>query len=396
MRSNLYIIGVWLCTLLLVGCGGDDGRTNDGGESVVDLDLDDDNTTKTIDDNYTYTLPVIFHVLYQDAADSTQYVPAKRLREILSYVNELYQGGIYGQSQDVNIRFVLATHDEKGNKLSTPGVEYVKYTATYPIDPYEFMADNTGANVKYIWDPNDYINVMLYQFKPITGTEGMVLGISHMPYTTSGETALDGLETVSRKTLTKRNLQFPYSSSINSSYIYTQSSRYTQADKGKGGYMYQSSDICVTVAHELGHYLGLHHMFSERDGVSVDECLDSDYCEDTPSYNRIEYNEYLSSYLAETDPSEMSMRNLTLRSNCDGERFYSANMMDYSVSYAYKFSEDQKKRIRHVLYYSPLMPGPKKPSTDSSQARKALRQKAASSSDETADGPIDLPIKIVR
>ena len=152
----------------------------------------------------------------------------------------------------------------------------------------------------------------------------------------------------------------------------------------------------LIVLHELGHYLGLHHMFSERDGASVDECLDSDYCEDTPSYNRIEYNEYLSSYLAETDPSEMSMRNLTLRSNCDGERFYSANMMDYSVSYAYKFSEDQKKRIRHVLYYSPLMPGPKKPSTDSSQARKALRQKAASSSDETADGPIDLPIKIVR
>lgn len=391
---RMMMIGVLLCALLSVSCGGDDGRKAE--EPVVDLDLDDDNTTEPIDENYTYTLPVIFHVLYQDADDSTQYVRASRLKEILTYVNELFQGGVYGSSQNVNVRFVMATANEKGEKLATPGVEYVKYTGTYPIDPFAFMSDNTGTNVKYIWDPNDYINVMLYNFQPINSTEGMVLGISHMPYTTKGETALEGLESISQKTVAKRNLKFPYSSSINSSYVYTQSSRYTQADKGKSGYYYLSTDICVTLAHELGHYLGLHHMFSERDGEAVDECLDSDYCEDTPSYNRIAYSEYLATYVADLDPSEVKMSDLTLRAGCDGERFYSANLMDYSVSYGYKFSEEQKDRIRHVLYYSPLIPGPKKSAAASSRAGTSAHRQAASTTDGSADGPIDLPIRIVR
>ena len=33
--------------------------------------------------------------------------------------------------------------------------------------------------------------------------------------------------------------------------------------------------------------------------------------------------------------------------------------MDYSVSYSDRFTDDQRDRIRHVLTYSPLIPGPK-------------------------------------
>ena len=53
-------------------------------------------------------------------------------------------------------------------------------------------------------------------------------------------------------------------------------------------------DISVTIAHEMGHYLGLHHCFTENEnGDMGDSCADTDFCEDTPSYNRIEYQDTL-------------------------------------------------------------------------------------------------------
>lgn len=37
--------------------------------------------------------------------------------------------------------------------------------------------------------------------------------------------------------------------------------------------------------------------------------------------------------------------------------------MDYSICYSMRFTPDQAYRIRQVLYYSPLIPGPKKART---------------------------------
>lgn len=63
------------------------------------------------------------------------------------------------------------------------------------------------------------------------------------------------------------------------------------------------------------------------------------------------------------------------------QTFTSHNIMDYAFSYSDQFSNDQRNRIRHVLTYSPLIPGPKKGQT---QTRTA------------AEGPLDLPILIRR
>ena len=35
-------------------------------------------------------------------------------------------------------------------------------------------------------------------------------------------------------------------------------------------------------------------------------------------------------------------------------------MMDYNICYSMRFTPEQANRIRQVLYYSPLIPGPKK------------------------------------
>jgi len=366
--------------MVLCSCGGDDGLPK---VKETAIDEDDDNTTATVNDQYTYQLPVIFHVIYNDKNDPLQYVDHSRLAKILDNVNELYKGGIYGESQDINIHFFLAKTDENGKTLSTPGVEYVKWSGTYPIDPHDFMADQTGANKKYIWDPNEYINVMVYNFAKSGEDGSTTLGLSHLPYAVKSETALKGLETVDRDVITKSMLGYPHSSSINSLYIDHESTRYTKTDKGKSGYTYVSSDINVTLAHELGHYLGLHHVYTEKDSKVADDCEDTDCCDDTPSYNRVEYNNFLERYLSDTPSNKLSLKDMCLRTNCEGSTYYSANIMDYSMCYSYKFSADQKYRMRWVLYNSPLMPGPKQ------------KQKTIQRRDKNKDEILNLPMRIV-
>ena len=185
---------------VVTACGGDDG-INEGGKQQVE-DQDEDDTKATLDESYEYKLPVIFHVIYKDANDASQYIPSARLQQLLTYVNMIYSGGLFGESENVNVKFVAATYDEKGNKLDTPGVEYVKWNGTYPISPLKFMGDNSGKYVSYLWDPNEYINVMMYNFADGGDSdEGTVLGISHMPYTIVGSTALEGLETTKAKNI---------------------------------------------------------------------------------------------------------------------------------------------------------------------------------------------------
>lgn len=59
-------------------------------------------------------------------------------------------------------------------------------------------------------------------------------------------------------------------------------------------------------------------------------------------------------------------------------------MMDYSYCYNTRFTPDQAYRMRQVLYYSPLIPGPKKARTGSRAAM------------EAPEGPIDLPIVLAK
>ncbi|HAT62687.1 MAG TPA: hypothetical protein DCS83_09145 [Prevotella sp.] len=75
---------------------------------------------------------------------------------------------------------------------------------------------------------------------------------------------------------------------------------------------------------------------------------------------------------------------LAKRANCSNASFDSHNLMDYSFSNCDNFTDDQRTRIRHVLYYSPLIPGPKKTSSTNNAKTRAV------------DGPVDLPIRTAK
>lgn len=66
------------------------------GDPIISHGQDRDTDIITGDD-YVYHLPVIFHVFY---SNTTQYIEYTRLKEILSNVNELYQGDVYNYQMD--------------------------------------------------------------------------------------------------------------------------------------------------------------------------------------------------------------------------------------------------------------------------------------------------------
>lgn len=320
------------------------------------------NAATTTDGEYHYELPVIFHVLYENASDPTQYVPQSRLAEILQGVNRLYQDKL--KSVDMNLTFTLAATNETGKALPAPGVEYIHWNESYPISCEEFMTEETGKYASLLlWDPNRYINVMVYPF-----VEDLILGITYLPFSAKGS-FLEGLQPIDITYLEKQNLRNPYSVSINSTYINRMSTdRY-----------YDSADATKNLAHELGHYLGLHHVFAENENGYTDSCADTDYCKDTPSYNR---NKYESWYAAQLLSGVNRFDLFVQRTNEEtGENFISTNIMDYFVSYSNQFTADQRTRIRHVLMYSPLIPGPKK--------TRNLRSAAP-------EGMIDLPFRTIK
>lgn len=341
------------------------------------IELKIQQTAIPVGQEFHYKTPVVFHVLYKNKGDNKQYVTKERFAKILQNVNSLYKGQEQHKGGDVgvdmNLEFVLAEADEEGNELATPGVNYVEFTSI-PMDCESFMSDE--RYVSMLWDPNQYINVMVYNFAAVDN--GTILGISHLPLSVTGSNPLEGLQQTTYSHLEKENLRYPKCISINSLFIYE--------DMGVNG-AYNSGDVNVTLAHELGHYLGLFHAFDEdgntNSGLST-QCVNSDYCDDTPSYNRIAYTFYLRALLEEAAQAgnPASLSEAVKRENCKtNEVFSSYNLMDYEVSYSDRFTNDQRERIRNVLTYSPLTPGPKR---------------GAAATRSIIHGKLDLPMVIMK
>ena len=385
--SKIFLFIIAVCTLAFTSCQELEGtdKSTSGSTSTSTDDQDRDNDVITGDD-YVYHLPVIFHVLYNT---NDQYIQYARLKEILSNVNELYQGNVYNlqidttESENIHVVFEMAKKDESGKTLSTPGVEYIK------IDEKEISCDSFMSEekyAKYTWDQNEYINVMVYAFKA-NDDQTTTLGISHRPFSSNNLPAIKGLTEINYYPLSKPT-NFAYCVSINSLYLDQkyEGTRYT-TDKNSKKYTYNSIDPNATLAHELGHYIGLYHVFAEdkEDGSMLKSDNDTDYCDDTPSYNRPAYQEWLTHYyITHRATGKGNLKEATVHSNSKGQTWKADNIMDYECSYSMRFTKDQAYRIRQVLYYSPLMPGPKKPRTKS---------RAWS---ESMEGELRLPINIAK
>lgn len=288
-------------------------------------------------DNYEYKLPVVFHVLWKDRNDDKQYVKKGRLAEIIKKVNKLYS------DNGVKVQFEMAKYDEDGNELEEAGV--MRHEVDFDdFDPEVFLSDDSSAKPysKYGQNYKRFINLYTFKF----GGDGEdVLGISPLPmmpkkHPLDSLATQDGLENYT-------HVSTPWGCCINNESIYSESDKY-----------YMQDDVVVTVAHELGHYLGLLHTFSENG------CEEDDACSDTKLSNYPWYLETLEQRIKEqleADPDyQFNLIDLTNRLDCISSTWFNAdNIMDYAYCLSNVFTKQQTARMRHVLYYCAMLNGPK-------------------------------------
>ena len=297
----------------------------------------------TFSEDHHYKLPVVFHALYWNANNPQHYIEAGHLQKLIDRVNQYYREcGV-----DMNLEFVMATEDPEGNRLEEPGVSREKWQYT-TMDCTSFMGSGEQRYKDLLWDTSKYVNIMLYNF-----SDSQILGISQFPWLPEPY-ALDGISTALKGANLADN-PYPQCVCINNKYIYD----LTNDDEA-----YSVSDIGVTLAHELGHFLGLYHAFNQLNNGNTNTSQDTDYCTDTPPYNKYQYDIRLTNYLtfnpAITSKSSEAYQTYVMRTNSQtGEEFRSTNIMDYAISDANSFSEQQKERVRYILQHALFMPGPK-------------------------------------
>ncbi len=296
-----------------------------------------------------YKLPVVFHIFYNRDTNAQHYIPQEKIYEIFDYLKSAYANC----GQDLGFEFVLAEEAPDGQTLAMPGIDYVQWKIA-KISYTDFMFDSYNEYADLMWDPSKYINVSIYEFSQRIAP----VGISQSSYLYSAD-HIDG--TVELKTYVEpTELLFPMCVSVNNTYL-----------NSDGDLDSQFNDFKSTVAHELGHLLGLKHVFYE-DGASTAGELDTDFCSDTPTYNRLGYtidqfNPVLSEYYSSLDygynpepPAAEAIESLYFRTDKSGAEpfeFESTNFMDYALGRFTTFSAEQKARMRHLITHSPFLPG---------------------------------------
>lgn len=306
-------------------------------------------------DETVYEIPVVFHVFYSQKSQRLEYVEEGHLPKVLEAVNRRFANcGV-----DLKLQFKLAEVDPEGNAMPEPGVDRQKLRLA-TLDSSDFLLDTSftlsvasGERKQaedFIWDPTKYLNICLFKEK-----DAKVLGISSFPYTLHPDTLAGMPKLMEMRPVSE--LDYPHCVYINSTYIYDLEPE-----------SYKTSEIVGSICHEIAHYLGLRHAYGEDPVTySIDCDIDTDFCEDTPTYNKYKYDQYLLrnypaggvftpelvAQLAERTVSE------TNALYTKGDTFISTNIMDYAVSYLNELSPQQCERIRYILMRGPYVPGPK-------------------------------------
>lgn len=271
----------------------------------------------TISGEFHYELPVVFHIIYSDSEDTLQNVKTEVITTIIEKCNQLFQNS--QGSVDMNLHLTPATHDPTGKELAEPGIDRIQRTNSAYKSSESFLKETNTIDGDLLWDPNQYVNVFVFTF-----VESNVSGRTTLPHTPR-QNSLIGLH--ANNIFYTKTPNFPWGITLNNKYIY-------------------EPDNFQTMAHELGHYLGLFHVFMTEDQPT-------DYCDDTYAYDRAEYENKL-----KNNP-DLTLQEKYQRQSIESITFTSYNVMDYYYSYLNQFTADQFLRVRHVLEHSPLIPGPK-------------------------------------
>ncbi len=248
-------------------------------------------------------IPVVVHVIHNgEALGEGANIPLSQIQAQIDILNNDFRrlnedasntpAEFLDVAADTNIEFVLAKQDPKG--LPTDGINRVQGTKS----TYTQADANLISQLSY-WDSNEYLNLW------VVTLQSPYIGYSSFPISD-----LDGLN---------------FAPSSNETDGTTIDYRYF----GRGGNA-SSGSLGRTATHEIGHYLGLRHIWGDG-GCDVD-----DYVLDTPDQSSSNTN-------CQSTPRE----------TC-GSRDMIENYMDYTPDRCMNiFTEGQLERMNIVLANSP-------------------------------------------
>jgi hypothetical protein len=248
------------------------------------------------------TIPVVVHIIHRgENTGEDANIPESQILSQLEVLNEDFRRNNTDKNRtraqfldvaaDAKIEFVLAKRDPEG--LPTSGIVRVQG----PRQRYGLEHNVELKSLSY-WPAEDYLNIW------VCPMANQMLGYAQFPISD-----LEGMEGSSNNRLTD---------GVVVHYTYF----------GREGNVHTSSRG-RTATHEIGHFLGLRHIWGDGD------CSIDDFCEDTPNASAANFN---------CSPT---------RSSC-GSIDMVENYMDYTDDQCMNiFTICQKERMRTVLANSP-------------------------------------------
>lgn len=265
------------------------------------------------------TIPVVVHVIHsgQNLGTFPNIVDEQVMSQIAVMNNDfrkIFNTPGYNTNSvgaDVQIQFALAKVDPNGNP--TNGIDRVNLCQ----DNWTRDAIEGYVKPQTIWDPNKYMNMWSVNF-----ANASLLGYAQFP----SSSGLGGLSTNGGLATTDgvvANFATFGSSDYNTNNNFLLSAPY---DKGR------------TMTHEVGHFLGLRHIWGDDDATDPNGLVcATDYCNDTPPAHTSNFS------------------CVTPIASCTSGLYEMVeNYMDYTTDTCMNiFTNDQKTRIRTVMDVSP-------------------------------------------
>ncbi len=260
----------------------------------------------------TYTIPVVVHVIHNgEAVGAGTNIPDAQIISQIQVINDDYKrlnsdrtntpAEFQPVAGNIDIQFVLAKQDPEG--LATNGI-----TRTLGTKTSWTINENAEFKALSYWPAENYLNIW------VINLSGTFIGYAQLPVSSQ----LQGLADSSNDRLTD-GVAIDYQAFGSSA----DGNFNLQAAFNKGR----------TATHEIGHFLGLRHIWG--DGSNCD----TDYVADTPPQS----SSTTSSVVCPTHP----------QTSCSGTKMFQ-NYMDYTADACMNiFTQGQVGRMVVVLQSSP-------------------------------------------